>query len=46
MCRTFVTPPLKKMGVRGRFYGLDKGNGRLGKLALEVARLAHDEEND
>ena len=29
-------PAIRKMGV----------NGRLGKLALEVVRLAHDEEND
>ena len=35
-------------GVHGRFYGLDlkNGNGCLGKLAIEVARLVNDEEND
>ena len=48
MCRTVVIPAIKKKGVSGIFYGLDfkKGNGRLGKLVLEVARLAHDEEKD
>ena len=41
-------PYVHNLGVHGRFYGLDlkKGNGRLGKQALEIARLINDEEND
>ena len=41
-------PYVHNPGVHGRLYGLDlkKGNGRLGKQAMEVARLVNGEEND